>query len=145
MWAYLSWPHISGTDVVLATRPVDPFDPFRGQYMIINYEIANVERPEGLTNGDHVYIGLQPDAEGIARATTVSTTVPDGLFIRGTLEGRSLRFGIEQFFFEHHADVPTRDITVHAKIAASGRAGIVGLLKEGKPVEIEYKAVTLTS
>jgi uncharacterized membrane-anchored protein len=145
MWAYLSWPLINGQDVVLATRPVDPFDPFRGQYMIVNYEIATVDKPEGLVSGDHVYIGLQADAEGISRATTATLTKPEGMFIRGTMEGGRLRFGIEQFFFEHKADVPTRDITVHVKIAPSGRAGIVSLLKEGKPVEIEYKAVTWTS
>ena len=36
---YVSYPLLSQNSIVLATRPVDPFDLIRGQYMIINYEI----------------------------------------------------------------------------------------------------------
>ena len=35
---YLAWPLMTGKTIVLATRPIDPFDIFRGQYIVINYE-----------------------------------------------------------------------------------------------------------
>ena len=40
---YNEWPLLTGKKVVLATQPIDPFDPFRGQYMSINYEISRIK------------------------------------------------------------------------------------------------------
>jgi len=57
---YLAWPLMTGTTVVLATRPVDPFDLLRGQYMTIGYEISNIP----LTNvpeGTNIYVSLKED------------------------------------------------------------------------------------
>ena len=41
---YLSIPLLSDTSVILSTQPVDPFDPIRGQYMIISYEINSIPK-----------------------------------------------------------------------------------------------------
>lgn len=148
---YLSWPLLTGTTIVLATRPVDPFDPFRGQYMTINYEISTVPAIEDAKPGDKVYVALNPDEDGIWRMEQATLTKPDqGIFIRGIFrrtfdDSMRLEFGIEQFFFERNADVPTRNITVEAKVDSFGQARIVNLLQNSKPVEIEYKPVKLTS
>jgi len=42
---YLSFPLLTGTDVILKTQPVDPFDLLRGQYLIINYDISTINSP----------------------------------------------------------------------------------------------------
>jgi len=39
---YVSWPLIVGESIILDTRPVDPFDPLRGQYFTIRYEIGTI-------------------------------------------------------------------------------------------------------
>ncbi|MCB9359592.1 GDYXXLXY domain-containing protein [Candidatus Woesearchaeota archaeon] len=142
---FLSWPLLTGTTVELATRPVDPFDILRGQYMTIGYEISTI--PGSFNQGDIVYVSLEPDNEGIWRLTDASTQKPDkGVFIKGTMDGNNrVRYGIEQFFFERNADVPTRDITVEVKIDSQGNARIVQLLQNREPVEIEYEAKSLTS
>jgi uncharacterized membrane-anchored protein len=140
---YNQWPLTTGERMVLATLPVDPFDPFRGQYVIINYEISRFEA-EGFESGERIYVLLEEDEEGIWRFDGVSKVKPsEGDFIKGEVEnsfGESVRvkYGIEQFFFERGADVPTRGITVAVKVAASGRAALVELLKDGEPIEIEY-------
>ena len=134
---YSEWPSLTGEKVILATAPVDPFDPLRGQYMIINYEISRV--PSDFKDGDSVYISLEEDETGIHRSVSASSEKPDGLFIKGKIEGRRVMFGIEQFFFERIAQLPTTNITVEVSITSSGRAGLSQMLHNGEPIEIEYR------
>jgi len=148
---YNQWPFMTGETIVLATQPVDPFDPFRGQYMTINYEISRIDNAEGFKEGDTAYVALKEDGQGIWRKESVAKSKPDkGDFIRGdvtSVNGNSIRieYGIEQFFFERHANLPTRNITVEAMVANSGRAKLVQLLHNGKPVEIEYEKFDIKS
>ena len=58
---YLAMPLINGTKIVLAIRPVDPFDPLRGQYMTIAYEIGTIGTIMDAREGDTVYVSLAPD------------------------------------------------------------------------------------
>lgn len=146
---YLAWPLLTGTTIILDTRPIDPFDPLRGQYMTLNYEISIIPKIEKVNPGDSVFVSLKED-NGIWRLSKASTTKPDtGVFIKGTIKsvGTDMRveYGIEQFFFERNADVPTRNLTVKAKVDSSGHARIVGLLENNKPVNIIYKEVSITS
>lgn len=148
---YNQWPLMTGEKIILATQPVDPFDPLRGQYMTINYEISRVENTAGINIGDTVYISLQEDDEGIWRLENVLQNKPlSGDFIKGTVERESgddliVKYGIEQYFFERNADVPTRNITVEVAVASSGRAKIVQLLQNGEPIEIEYEEFDIKS
>ena len=148
---YLAWPLITGTSIVLATRPVDPFDILRGQYIIINYEINSVPVLEGIEVGEDVYIVLDEDDEGIWRYTDSSLVKPSkGVSIRGEVKSVSggnmrLEYGIEQYFFERNAQVPTRNLQVEVKIASSGQARISQLLQDGEPIEITYRDLELTS
>jgi uncharacterized membrane-anchored protein len=148
---YNQWPFMTGKKLVLATQPVDPFDPFRGQYMTINYEISRISDVEGFAEGDSVYISLKEDEQGIWRKESVSKSKPaKGDFIKGEVTSvyeNSIRveYGIEQFFFERHAELPTRNITVEAIVANSGRAKLVQLLHNGEPIKIEYEEFDIKS
>ena len=148
---YNQWPLMTGDKLVLATQPVDPFDPFRGQYMAINYEISGLSDVDGFETGDTIYVSLKEDDEGIWRKENVSQTKPRrGDFIRGkvtNLHDNTLRveYGIEQFFFERHAQLPTENITVEVSVAGSGRAKLSQMLHNGKPIEIEYEEFDIKS
>ncbi len=148
---YLAWPQLTGQSIVLATRPVDPFDVLRGQYIIINYEISNIQKLEGIQEGDAVYIALKEDENKIWRYREATLTKPSqGIFIKGNVKsvyGDSMRieYGIEQFFFERNADLPTTNMTVEVKVSSSGQARIIRLLHNGKPMEIKYQEPSLTS
>jgi len=147
LWS--AWPLLTGTEIVLDTQPVDPFDPFRGQYMTIRYTVGSVPFEEGFSQGDTAYVHLREEA-GIWVYDDISKVKPDGIFLKGNVEritGDTMRvtYGIEQFFFEHDADVPTRNITVKVKVSSGGTARIVELLQNGEPVKIVYEPISLNS
>lgn len=148
---YLAWPLLTGTTILLDTRPVDPFDIFRGQYMTIRYEIGNIPLIKEAAPGKDVFVLLKEDSGGVFRYDGASLTKPNqGVFIRGkVIENRgnetNVEYGIEQFFFERDAQVPNTNITVQAKVSSRGGARITNLLFNGKPVDIAYKQVTITS
>ena len=140
----LTWPLISGQTIVLATTPVDPFDPFRGQYLVINYEISVIPFITGAESGDDIFVILNKDETGVYRYNTTSLNKPqNGIFIKGTIKSIygnniNVKYGIEQYFFEKNAELPTQNITVEAKVAGSGQARIVQLLQNGDPIKIKY-------
>jgi len=148
---YLSWPLMTGKTVILATRPVDPFDILRGQYIIINYEINNIPAFQEAKQGGSVYVVLREDENKIWRYQSASLSKPqESIFIKGTVksvysDNMGVEYGIEQFFFERSADFPQRDLTVEAKISSLGQARIVNILHNGGPINITYKKVSLTS
>jgi len=142
---YNQWPLITGKKVVLATHPVDPFGLLRGQYMTINYEISNIKKINGIKARDIVYVSLKEDSEGVWRMDKISRVKPKigdfikGIVIRDNRNSLRIEYGIEQYFFERNAKVPTTNITVEVSIADSGRAKIIQLLQNGKPMKIEYE------
>lgn len=148
---YNEWPLLTGKKIVLATQPIDPFDPFRGQYMNINYEISRINNVEGFNKGDFIYVTLEEDEQEIWRLKETSKTKPDeGIFIRGEIINsydKSVRveYGIEQFFFERNAKLPTSNITVEVSVSNSGRAKLVQLLHNGEPIEIKYEKFDIKS
>jgi len=149
---YNQWPLMTGKHIVLDTRPVDPFDPFRGQYMTIGYEISTITHSSvGFSEEDTIYVSLKEDDEGIWRSEGASKTKPAlGDFIKGKVTSVSgnrvnVDYGIEQYFFERHADLPTRNITVEVSVASSGRAKLVQLLHNGEPVVPEYEEFDIKS
>ncbi|MSS75208.1 hypothetical protein EXS73_03305 [Candidatus Pacearchaeota archaeon] len=147
---YLGMPLLTGAEATLATQPIDPFDPLRGQYIIIRYEIGTLEK-ENVSIGNILYVSLKDDAEGIARLTKVSTEKPkSGLFIKGTVERVSgnqatLQYGIEQYFFERGAQFSTQNVQVKVKIDSSGQARIKELVRDGKPIEMSYRNISYKS
>jgi uncharacterized membrane-anchored protein len=148
---YVSFPLLGTKTAVLATQPVDPFDLIRGQYIIIRYDINTIPLIEGAEIGDEVYVSLKEDEKGIHRLKTASLEFlsKDELFIKGNVksvgeERMTIEYGIEQYFFERNARFDTREMDVKVKISNSGRARIVDLLQDGKPIDIYYENKTLT-
>lgn len=147
---YLGLPLLTGAEATLATQPIDPFDPLRGQYIIIRYEIGTIDA-SNVSSGDSLYISLKDDAEGIARMTKVSTEKPtSGLFIKGAVDRvqgnqANIKYGIEQYFFEKGAQFDTSNLQVKVKIDSSGQARIKELVRDGKPIEMKYRNLSYKS
>jgi uncharacterized membrane-anchored protein len=147
---YESYPLINGETVVLATRPVDPFDPLRGQYIVINYDVNSITVPEGSQAGATVYVKLEPDDGGVWRYAGSSLERPEGIFLAGTIERvngewAQVNYGIEQYFFERNAQLEPGNLTVQVRIAPSGRPKIEQLLINGTPARFMYSNLSLTS
>jgi uncharacterized membrane-anchored protein len=107
--------------VILKTQPVDPRDFLRGDFVILSYEFATVNRwsddekteleerlgsiLEFSNSGDKVYAVLDVAEDKRAEVVSYKKTKPNtGLFLRGVVRGRSgswnqrLDFGIEKYF-----------------------------------------------
>src|SRR3989344_4445245 len=100
---YVSAPLMGSKSTILATQPVDPFDFFRGQYIIIRYTINSLPSIPGAIVGDIVYVTLQEDENHTARFVSSSLEKPsaDVLFIQGRVtylqsNNMEITYGIEQ-------------------------------------------------
>lgn len=100
-----------GKEIVLKTVPVDPRDMFRGEYVILNYDISNITRAKDnpmvidyFRNNQIAYANLLPNEDGTYRLSKLTRKAPeDAVFIRGRVKSArnnryALEYGIESFF-----------------------------------------------
>lgn len=150
-----------GREVTLQTRPVDPRDLLRGDYVVLGYDIAQL--PAGTLAGQPtaernpvVFVKLAPDANGLYQAVSVhadpvTVTAPEVL-IRGRIvhscgstsrtfcDKLQIRYGLESYFVpegEGRTLEQARNqqkLRVVAAVLPSGRAAIKRLLLDGEPV-----------
>jgi len=101
---------LTGREVLLRTVPVDPRDLLRGDYVILNYEVAQIP----ISYRDYgenavVYVMLRTDKNNIAHFSGITNKMPKGLFLKGKTgkcqttipfyrSGRCVSFGIESYF-----------------------------------------------
>jgi uncharacterized membrane-anchored protein len=116
---YMAWERESvlrnGRIVFLRTMPIDPRDPFRGDYVRLDYEMGHVSTNQvrgvtatqaGVRQGQRVYAILRDGPGGVARLDHVSGVAPDtGLFVRGRTDRSygpfmNVRYGIEAYFVQ---------------------------------------------
>jgi uncharacterized membrane-anchored protein len=152
-----------GTEVTLQTRPIDPRDFLRGDYVVLGYDITQLpagalrNQPSGERH-PLVYVKLAPNADGIYQAVSVhaapiAVTSPEVL-IRGRTtygatcgsksdlfcETLTLRYNLESYFVPEGEGRKLEDLRnqrklqVVAAVLPSGRAAIKRLLLDGKPV-----------
>lgn len=122
--------------VMLKTLPVDPRDPLRGDYIILNYEIS--ELPENFRarkrEGGHVYVVLKEE-EGFAVTDRVQEWKPGygEMFIRGRVRGGRIEYDLEKYFVPEGRGNPPRPITVEVALRGDGTPQIKRLFSQGKP------------
>lgn len=97
-----SFTQMTGEPVMLKTAPRDPWDPFRGEYVVLSYEISRLEvgtipmEGEPYVRGQRVWVTL---AEGNPYWTAVAVsdrrpqTTAGQLAVRGTVEWMSEGWG----------------------------------------------------
>ena len=152
-----------GTEVTLQTRPVDPRDFLRGDYVVLNYDISQL--PAGPLQNERagarnpiVFIKLAPNRDGLyeaisVHADAVAVKSPEVL-IRGRVaygatcgprarafcDKLQVRYNLESYFIPEGEGRKLeqvrnqRKLTVVAAIMPSGRAAIKRLLVDGEPV-----------
>ena len=148
-----------GVEVTLQTRPVDPRDIFRGDYVVLGYDISEVpvsvfkDKPSATRSNMEVFVKLAPNREGFHEAVSVH---PDRVAVTGPevlIRGRvpwycveayctklSVRYNLEKYFVPEGEGRKLeefrnqRKMTVVAAVLPSGRAAIKRLLVDGKPV-----------
>ncbi|MBX9775911.1 MAG: GDYXXLXY domain-containing protein [Xanthobacteraceae bacterium] len=152
-----------GSEVALLTRPVDPRDFLRGDYVVLNYEIGDV--PAGALKdtpsrgrGTPVFVKLVRKDGGVYAAVSAhGEPVPLGdgeVLIRGRTESGAtcgsnrrafcdrlrVTYGIERYFVpqdegkEIERSRNQGKVSIVAAVTPAGRAAIKRLLIDGKPV-----------
>jgi uncharacterized membrane-anchored protein len=106
---------VGGTTVRLQTQPVDPRNLFRGDYVILNYQVSRVPRKAFTEPGDYptykgqkVYVGLEENPEtGLWRIRSAGARHQGGVSLLGnvTWRGRdalTVEYGVESYFVEEN-------------------------------------------
>ena len=149
-WAgYCEWSRAGAPTVLLQTRPVDPRDLLRGDYMILNYEVSRVPLPEGspaeaALPGREIWVTLRRGVRFHAVAAT-SWAAPDGgreeTVVRGRVRGRpapgqreiTVDYGIEKYFVPEGKGQPRfKEMVVEASVSPARALGIKRVLLDGK-------------
>jgi len=107
------YPHWVGQEVRLRTILIDPRSMFRGNYVLLRYEISeipgtDINKERIPRNGEIVYVKLEITKDGIYSYRGASLAKPqDGIYIRGRIERDwvpgeevmySVNYGIEALF-----------------------------------------------
>ncbi|MET0785382.1 MAG: GDYXXLXY domain-containing protein [Paenisporosarcina sp.] len=85
-----------GEEYVLRAEPFDPFDPFYGEYVMLQY--PDLKAPDYVQQGD-IYFTLKQGDDGFA---VIDRMENDSFFgaIRGTYYGQVAAPQLEQFYVE---------------------------------------------
>lgn len=145
----------TGKEVLLKTVPVDPRDLFRGDYVILRYEISRLDLNNLTTDyinyeiGDKVYVVLEKE-DGYGVASKIFKNSPKGeeLFLKGAVKNvrdksLSIEYGIESYFVpegkgrEIEGFRERKKLDVKVSIDRFGNSAIKSLLIDGK--EISFK------
>jgi len=144
----------TGREVVLKTVPVDPRDLFRGDYVILSYELSRLDLGRlgvgrlALSPGQAVYVPLRLDGR-YALASGIRTTPPEdgALYLKGRVQsvaGQAVQveYGIESYFVPEGQgraleQVRGKTLDVVAAVDQAGSAAIKRLLLDGQDVRFK--------
>lgn len=151
-----------GEEVLLKTRPIDPRDLLRGDYVILNYEISTVTGT--LVSGDfpedgdwvRLWVRLKP-AEGgfwsVSEAAFATLPPQEGSVVLRSQSFRyydydaavsdrsiSVNYGIERFYVPEGEGLAIENarndgqVSISVRVGSSGDAQIRSLLVDGEAV-----------
>ena len=145
-----------GTEYKLRSRPVDPYDAFRGRYvrLYLDQPEFKLSAPRPLTERLNAYAILDKDAEGIGRLKDVVFEKPEGTDYLKIQIGPAYRHGsrvtwpFDRYYMEE-SKAPraerlyqSRDNNAKAHITVriyKGTGVITGLYIDGIPIEEKLK------
>jgi len=138
----------TGEEIILKTRPVDPRDLFRGDYVILDYEISRPSPKsvvfKKLEVGDAVYVELVDNLDHYSAGRVFQFEPSDILFIKGQVKrvrasDVSIEYGIESYFVPEGTGREIErllgEITVKVAIDKNGRARIKNLLHNNEVIK----------
>jgi uncharacterized membrane-anchored protein len=141
-----------GTPITLETRPVDPRDLLRGDFVILNYKISNlpltlfsVPPPSGFSPGQRVYVALEPRGEfydAVSASTNKFALGPGQIMLHGKVQTRwngpgssnvRIEYGLERFYVREGTGNPQGKLTVQVAVSSSGKGSIKEVFVDGVP------------
>lgn len=149
VWAgYHEWVRQHAPTILLKTRPVDPQDLLRGDYMILGYEIgdapASLEKKNGKSRTGDVWVLLEKrDGYHVLVEVSFERLTPKtgqvlargemGLHWARGVSGNRISYGIERYFVPEGKGTPRfKTLEVEASVSPANRLYIRRLLLDGK-------------
>ena len=138
-----------GEKIFLDTRPVDPRDLLRGDYVILEYTIESDSQvttyisENELDAGERVYLVLEKDQDDFGRLARISTSKPkEELFISAmVLERGWVDIGVDKFFVPEGRGLEIERLRggadVLVSVGSSGSVAIVDVYHEGEKIEFK--------
>ncbi len=144
---------ITGEEVTLKTAPVDPYDPLRGYYVTLGYDISRPDKlpgyPQAVTSGQTLYVVLKKPSTAKTAWTPERVSVlkpelgPGLVAIRGKVEAGRLVYGLETYYIpeakreeiDQKLRTRTESALVDVKIDSAGQAVPVRLRVAGQVYE----------
>ncbi len=148
----------TGNMIMLETEPVDPRDLLRGDYVILNYKISNIDiarlarEPGNYSRGQQININLEPIGKfWQPKAVWLRTKPSGGVNIKGVVRNSqgpalSIEYGIESYFVPEgkgaNIEAAIRrtaqgKVAVEVAVDNSGRAMINRVLIDDLPVKFD--------
>lgn len=140
----------TGTEVMLKTMPVDPRDLFRGDYVILRYDINRIDLNSILSQGesfnqdDQIYVKLDTSLKYAKPIQISNKGFEEGLYISGTItnvygEILVIKYGIETYFVRQgkgrEIERKRGDLDVRVAIDKHGNSLIKALIYDGEILE----------
>lgn len=135
---------LTGDEYLLAVRPVDPIDPFRGAYVDLGYPTLSGSSEGGFWRPDavpgergEVFVPLVRDGDLWRGGTATRTRPAAGPYLRCDDSEWRLRCGIESWFLPQDKAVAVEravasgSAVARVRIDARGHAALVGV--ESRP------------
>ncbi|WP_198646912.1 GDYXXLXY domain-containing protein [Pannonibacter carbonis] len=145
--------HLLGQEVRLEVRPVDPRDLLRGDYVIINLAITQLDPAlpgleREIRTGETVYVELAADEGGLFQPVAVhrDAGMAKGPVIAGTAEytrrpgtALNLDYGIDAFFVPEGEGLAIENtaperISLVVSLDRAGRSAPLRLLVDGREI-----------
>ena len=143
-----------GKLILLETRPVDPRDLLRGDYVILGYKISDVPLTvftPVITNsppvGQRIFVALEPRGEfyEVVQASTEKLpTTANQVLLRGKSQNWwnrnstaekivRVEYGLERYYVREGTGNPQGKLTAQVAVPVSGQGVIKQLFVDGKP------------
>jgi len=149
----------SGQQVLLHIAPIDPRDPFRGDYITFRYDISTIDSSlltgEEIANGDTIYVLLQQQgkywvASGVQKIFPYGAQKAGQIYIKGkvisggrnpyaltTFGSLTVAYGIEQYFIPENTgrnvNFRQKDVGAAVVIDDQGNPVLKQVYVDGQP------------
>ena len=143
-----------GESIMFRTKPVDPYDAFRGRYLWLGFEEDSVSASaaDHWEHGQMAYVILQKDNAGFAKAVSLTRKRPNqGIYLKvlvrsGIYQGKvGIEYSFGQYFlsekkapkaeslYRRHTSSEKREAYVIVRVK-DGLAALENLFIAGKPI-----------
>lgn len=142
---------VHGKIILLETQRVDPRDPLRGDYLILNYKISDVPKTlfsppvqKELPFGAKIFVALAQGTnryyEVVRASTNAFAPATNEILVCGRNDGRRwgtnsihVVYGIENYYVAENTGNPHGKLTVQAVVPVGGHPKIKQVFVDGKP------------